>query len=242
MAEFYEKRIEGPVAGQPRWAYSVALDEHNERFPPETTQGLVQSFARKKDAKQFAAKCAVQWLMDQKLMPSTVKDADIPKQQVTTVVSPPPKRQKVNATSPSSTPLTASANISAVESAQSATVSGQGQPSKGTRSRENRTPSPTSAGKEAAKLVAELCTKLGVMPPTYKIELEQGEFGSGHAQFHDPVHPQEVPRVLGHVSGVYGGKKNVKEAIAEQILKELRLLEEKRDAMLDELLATGGKS
>jgi hypothetical protein len=84
---FREEPVELPNNQPPRWAYFVALAEHDagqDPFPGRAG-GLVlhagggplapPSFARKKDAKQYAARCAVEWLRAQGHMPNDGTEA-----------------------------------------------------------------------------------------------------------------------------------------------------------------------
>lgn len=214
-------------------------------FPLGVCQGVPQSFARKKDAKQFAAKSAVQWLMEQKLMPANGKDVAFSRQQgPTTVVPPSPKRQKMSAppSLPTSTPE--SATYPRIAPAHGFTSS-PAQPVETVTEEQkplSRSP-PLSLREEAPRLVAQLCDAHNIRPPSYKVELEPGqaEFYSGYALFEDVIHPDEIPRQLGHVFNVHG-KKLAKEAVAIKVLTELKKLEARRDATYQEVLAAAGLS
>ncbi|KAI1267343.1 hypothetical protein F5Y18DRAFT_379922 [Xylariaceae sp. FL1019] len=65
------------IPGSPvlRWTCHVKIREHSNPFPGVThgfnPDGTQPSFAKKKDAKAYAAKCAVEWLRESGLMPKS---------------------------------------------------------------------------------------------------------------------------------------------------------------------------
>ncbi|KAF7538063.1 hypothetical protein G7054_g3274 [Neopestalotiopsis clavispora] len=73
-APSYTDEAGGDMAHLQRWISRVTLEEHSQSFPNPSSPGsdpYPPSFGRKKDARQYAAKCAVSWLLDQRLMPAT---------------------------------------------------------------------------------------------------------------------------------------------------------------------------
>ncbi|KAI2612900.1 uncharacterized protein GGS25DRAFT_518589 [Hypoxylon fragiforme] len=86
----------GPFAqGVQRWYYRVKIQESPTPFPGPNgglfPDGTEPSFVRKKDAKKYAAKCAVEWLRKNGYMQTTQQ-------------SPPAKRQKVSLPPPKQAP------------------------------------------------------------------------------------------------------------------------------------------
>ncbi|KAK7749342.1 hypothetical protein SLS62_008194 [Diatrype stigma] len=59
-----------PCVPAVRWRSRVALEEAASASFPDDRGGAPPSFGKKKDAKQYAAKCAVEWLRAQNLMPA----------------------------------------------------------------------------------------------------------------------------------------------------------------------------
>ncbi|KAK6071594.1 rRNA-processing protein [Seiridium cupressi] len=241
---FTEKPAEEALAHQQRWFVHVSLDEHNEPFPladPSAPGPGVPSFGRKKDGKQYAAKCAVEWLMEQGHMPTNGKDVSFGKQKLTSVVLPSSKRQKVGAfpPPPATTSSSASASVVAaqpVKSAPGESVSEPASASAGPKSSaKKKSPDPDQEC-SAVKQVSQLCTSLNIQPPRYKVNRESGEFWSGFPELGSGFEGNELPPKLGHVTDVYGGKESAKEAVAAELLKELRKIEAERMALFEDLV------
>ncbi|KAI1768838.1 hypothetical protein GGR53DRAFT_475954 [Hypoxylon sp. FL1150] len=100
--DFEEKP--GPVvANVQRWYCQVQIDEHPVAFP-HPGNGTIPCFARKKDAKRYAAKCAVEWLRANGYMrqgsSSVVASPQVQNRPVTPQLSPERKKQKLSAPSP----------------------------------------------------------------------------------------------------------------------------------------------
>ncbi|KAI4862908.1 hypothetical protein F4820DRAFT_459902 [Hypoxylon rubiginosum] len=90
--DFQEKP--GPVvSGVQNWYCQVRIDEYPEPFPNSEggilQDGMPPCFVRKKDAKKYAAKCAVEWLRTKGQRPATPQPS-----------SPERKKQKLSASSP----------------------------------------------------------------------------------------------------------------------------------------------
>ncbi|KAK8140348.1 hypothetical protein PG984_000414 [Apiospora sp. TS-2023a] len=71
--QFTDEPVEDPPAPL-RWHCYCLIGEHREPFPCaarglDPDSGLPPSFARKQSAKHYAARCAVEWLVQQGLMP-----------------------------------------------------------------------------------------------------------------------------------------------------------------------------
>ncbi|TPX12044.1 uncharacterized protein E0L32_007159 [Thyridium curvatum] len=115
----------------PHWTCCVTISEApGSSFPPgprgagETqTQTLppLPSFQRKKDAKQYAAKIAVTWLMEQGRMPTNAVDACFPKIKPAAAAKPAPAPVKARP-APSPSPSTSSSSQTRGENSAAARV------------------------------------------------------------------------------------------------------------------------
>lgn len=295
----YTDEAGGDMAHLQRWISRVTLEEHSQSFPNPSSPGSdphPPAFGRKKDARQYAAKCAVSWLLDQRLMPATwlmtpgvastaaaaannhvgasapvaspapvVAPTVSPqaRQGATPQSSPPAKKQKtetVIATSSSSsvstTPApaeeTTSAGASLIPSpaptptpapppqasSSSSSIQQQQQVAKSAPHNGNSAFGGSSVGEPSAEQeVLEICKKLKIPPPAYKItaNAEQPGFCSGHAEFGSGANAN-LPPDCGRVEDVYGGKKNAREAVAGKVLVELRKILDQRTSIFDELV------
>ncbi|KAI1661567.1 hypothetical protein F4813DRAFT_344905 [Daldinia decipiens] len=214
--DFSEKP--GPtIYGVQRWYCQVRIDEHSEPFPgPDGgsfPDGTLPSFVRKKDAKKYAAKCAVEWLgvngYMHRLNVDGVKSPPVQKQPATPQPSPARKKQKIMPSSP--------------ENPEASTPS----------PRSNKDPesllpkgiASTFNGDEVSAVfeVERLCTRLGYSGfPHFKVtEGKMAGFYSGLPEL-GTLAPK-LPPDIGHVKDIYG-KKAVKEKIAEELLEPLRKL------------------
>lgn len=233
---YLEKPLEDSPSHQQRWLCYVSLYEYSSKpLPlPDPATGKVPSFGRKKDAKKYAAKCAVEWLMSQRRMPDNGKDVSFTRQNMAPVA--PQKRQRTN--TPSPPPPRAASAAGSEESPpppptpmENAKTLFPSEPDQ-----KPRTPSRSSLeGPDVVKQVADLCTALGANPPIYVTTRGDGDFSSGFAKLSDVFEDRGLPPDFGHVSNIYGGKKNVREAVAEVLLKELRKIEAEREAIVDEI-------
>lgn len=246
---------------QPRWICTVALAERDggrEPFPGPAG-GLVDgstvppSFARKKDAKQYAARCAIEWLRAQGHLPDDGSDAAAkPAPATASSSSVAPKAAQVimaesDATSrSSSSSASMSMSTSAAASRSGTPVSGAGgvgrKRSRGRagqaqqQQQQQLNPFDQDTPSSTAR-VAELCKTLGIPPPTYKFETPApadtntttgaGGLLSGYAEF-SGMYQAMFPQGLAHVSSVYGGRAFVRERVAEALLPVLRKMEEDR--------------
>lgn len=187
------------------------------------------SFGRKKDAKQYAAKCCVEWLMASNYMPSDGENVVFAK-------------GKARSSSQANTNDNGSTNGSAALNAQ---VNGDTVPQSslngnGTSNPPN-TPRPKSpqlmnepldmysdSTTPLTERVEALCRSLGLSIPRYRVTHSDGskEFFDGYADF--GVDSVSVPDGLGMVTNVWGGSRATKERIAEQVLFWLMKEEERR--------------
>lgn len=183
-------------------------------FPPADVNQ--PTFARKKDAKKYAAKCAVEWLRAKGFMPQGGA-ARFPKGMVT------PHQQRLRQIQrpQQQTLVTPSARVGQPISPPVAI-----------------TQSPFDASQQSAvHQVAELCRDLGYPAPAYKIDSDGSGFFNGAANFGD--HRDLLPFDAAAVSPVHGGlgNKATKEMVAENLLIPLRAEKRKRDAENEAFMA-----
>ncbi|KAI0386281.1 hypothetical protein F5Y04DRAFT_243769 [Hypomontagnella monticulosa] len=232
--------IEGPVAyGVQRWHCQVRVDEHPQPFPGPSgglVGGNLPSFARKKDAKKYAAKCAIEWLRSNGYIhnggnttTSQPSQPPLPQEQL---VAPQPstpakKKQKLSP----STPERPQAPISKPESNEPEIHPGSPLP--------KALASPFNDDEvTAVKEVAKLCRRLGLKGELqYKITRmsETSDFYKGYAEL--GMLASQLPEGVGHVKDVFG-KKPAREKIAEELLEPLRKLAAKFDEQDRQFLAS----
>ncbi|KAI1821348.1 hypothetical protein F4861DRAFT_519291 [Xylaria intraflava] len=184
--------------GPLRWMCQVTLAEDpRPSFPDETRP----SFARKKDAKKYAAKCAIEWLQAKGYMPKN--GVKFPKGTTNVLMVrpplPPPNNNQQNM------PPNTNTNSSF------------------TSSDENQPP--------ATQKVSQLCVSLGIRPPTYKLESPNNDnIYTGRVDFGDDngILPFDVTRLC--VVGNVQGQKLAREMLAEDLLSHLVAEKAKRDA------------
>ncbi|KAI0114939.1 hypothetical protein F4814DRAFT_417606 [Daldinia grandis] len=211
------KEHPGPIVyGVQQWHCQVYIDEHPEPFPgPDGglfPDGTLPSFVRKKDAKKYAAKCAIEWLGVNRYMTrldvNGVKCPPVP-ERGTPQPSPARKKQKVTPSSPrdpgasTPSPLSNKDPESLLPKGIASTFNGD----------------EVSAIFEAERL----CSRLGFSGfPRYKIsEGKMAGFYSGLPDLETLA--LKLPPGTGHVKDIYG-RKAVKEKIAEELLEPLRKL------------------
>ncbi|KAI1743947.1 hypothetical protein F4680DRAFT_408000 [Xylaria scruposa] len=215
-----------PTGRALRWKCQVFLAEAATTLP----YGDQQTFAKKRDAKRYAAKCAVDWLRDNGFMP-----------------------RSGGVKFPKSTSLFSQQNQQQQQQQQQEQQQQQAQPNPPSSpfpTTKSFSPpaaipaSPFDASQPSAlHQASELCTALGISPPSYKIEPsdEQGLFFSGYADFggFNAIMPFDV--LKSRVENIMG-KKAAKEMIAENLLKLLQDEKKKRAAADEAFMAqhTGG--
>lgn len=194
------KYIDSVIGAAPsRFSCLAVLTESSRPF------GDTVSFSKKKDAKQYASKKAVDWLIENNFMPSVgVKfPKPIPVKQTAAI-------HKVTTPQATKVPVVRIKEIIPQSPAP--------------------TPKSTSKSSSFAGQIPDLCTRLGFTVPTYEITKvsENASLYSGFAHFNgDP----RIEGKVGEVSGVYG-QKNAKEMIAEELYSFLKDIERQRmDAM-----------
>ncbi|KAI1502744.1 hypothetical protein F5X99DRAFT_417730 [Biscogniauxia marginata] len=204
VVNFTEAPVDPLSRGPPNWYSQVTIDEHPEPFPGAAgglfEDGTQPSFFRKKDAKKYAAKCAVEWLRANGYMPQA-GGVKFPKPQ-----QPAPKP------------------LSLPKNAKPASLPQASNPPK-TPNNAPKTPAPVSPFDDtqpsAAFEVARLCKDLGWQPPQYRIEPDPsaGGFFSGYPDL--GINASLFPDGVGRVNNILS-KKAAKEKIAEDLLKPLK--------------------
>ncbi|KAI2472021.1 hypothetical protein F4781DRAFT_46542 [Annulohypoxylon bovei var. microspora] len=228
---------QGPtIGGELKWYCRVRIDEHPEPFPgPDggLLDGKQPYFGRKKDAKKYAAKCAVEWLKANGYMFRSEANSVNPlppqasKQQVTPQSSPAKKKPKLLPSSPENPGVTTV--ISEPNGAQP--LPGSPLP-KGIASTFN------NEEVSAVFEVDQLCTRLGFSGwPRYTVtkSSEMNDFYNGHAEL--GLLASKLPIGIGRVENVFG-KKAAKERIAEELLEYLRKLAAEHDEADQRFLAS----
>jgi hypothetical protein len=193
---------ESPSANDPvRHTCKLTIAESAKPFG-----GDDMSFSNKKSAKQYAAKCAIDWLIQSNHMPSdgTLKFPKL--KQVAHQL--PPKPGSVASYPSPSTSVSTSTDTPAAKS-----------------------PAKTPA-KSWASQVPELCLRLGLKNPSYEITKysDSVAFYRGYAHFENEPLIEEGE--IGMVDNVYG-QKTAKEMIAEEVVKFLKDIERQRSGVFE---------
>ncbi|KAL2022314.1 hypothetical protein VTK56DRAFT_5712 [Thermocarpiscus australiensis] len=261
----YEPALNG------KWACRCAFDHPtSHKIFPSLDFGYVPnadgvkalpSFSRKKDAKQYAAKCCVEWLMAVGRMPSDGVN----------VVFPRAKAKPPSPLPPSPGPLTATNNNPGTTTSASLrptlTPTPTGNEATTTPQPKQTTTTPPQSGSPidihdddipATRRVAELCRRLGIVVPRYEVTPSSSssaapttttgssgtttmatttDFFDGRADF--GVDSARVPEGLGRVVGVYT-RRAARERIAEEVLGWLVQEERRREGDVRTLLGGGG--
>ena len=143
------------------WRITVRIDEHAEPFPNAScglrADGSVPSFARKQDAKKYAAKCAVEWLRESGHMPEV--GVKFP------TVATPRRAPSAAASSPSAaspSPARLKTPTTTVSSGGAATQRVNSEMGRGNSVYGTDEPS-------AGYVVSQLCNDLNIQPPQYRI-------------------------------------------------------------------------
>ncbi|KAM7202097.1 hypothetical protein V8F20_004551 [Naviculisporaceae sp. PSN 640] len=218
--------------------------------------GLRQpTFARKKDAKRYAAKCCIDYLMREKLMPLDGENVTFPKFKP---APPPPKqKKKLNPVSESTingmpaaktyaavSDLLPSKTLDAPDGPSSQANATTDTGGKSSQANAEGTEPPEGGATldvrnedfSAVERVMEMCSRLGISPPTYKIDKADAAAANiynGYADFGvDSVH---IPDTVGRVVNCFG-KTFTKEKVAEEVLEYLFKMEAQRKAAADELM------
>lgn len=197
------KYLDAVIGAAPsRFNCTAILVEHSQPF------GNTVSFTKKKDAKQYASKKAIDWLIENNFMPMVGVKFPKPQPVNQTVTN-------VNVASPKiiSTPKAISTPIIKIKEVGPHSPAG--------------TPKSTSF----AGQIPELCSRLGFTVPRYEITKvsEHAPLYSGYAHFNgDP----RIEGKVGEVEGIFG-QKNAKEMIAEGLYTFLKDIERQRIALME---------
>ncbi|KAH6627857.1 hypothetical protein F5144DRAFT_494892 [Chaetomium tenue] len=221
--------------------------------PNEHGVPAAPSFGRKKDAKQYAAKCCVEWLMKGGYMPSDGKSVEFPK---------PPKTSRHASSTPTPTP--AAKKPRGDNNNNNNNNHADAPPNHPKKRAANSDDDDEDDDPPATKRVATLCQLLGLAIPQYKITPavllptldpstttsttttiipppitpSNPQFFDGRADFGaDAI---KVPEGLGRVSNVYG-RRNAREKVAEEVLAWLVAEEGRRMAEVEEMMAQVGE-
>ncbi|KAI1202693.1 hypothetical protein F5X97DRAFT_286952 [Nemania serpens] len=233
---FIENSIDPTGRGTMRWKCQVSVAEaQGASFPPVDVNQ--PTFARKKDAKKYAAKCAVEWLRKEGFMPQS--GAKFPKGMVT------PHQQRLRQTQQQQQQPQPAQSKKQRPQAPS-TPSSRSQPiSSPVATTDNTAATPRSpfdvSQQSAVYQVSELCRDLGYPPPAYKMNGDGSGFFNGSADFGD--HRDLLPFDAAAASPVRGGLglKATKEMVAENLLVPLRAEKRKRDAENEAFMAQYAK-
>lgn len=209
------------------WLCTCTLTTSSANFPdpapfpgPDTgflaATGAAPFFARKRDAKQYAARCCAEWLMAQGRIPPDGESVVFPRPTATTTLA--------SSSSPSSaaSPAPSPRQRKGIPGGAAVDV------------RDDDVP--------ATQRVQEMCRRLGLQAPRYELRPAAaagggvgGPLWSGEPSFAGAAGPHLVPEGVGRVEGVYG-KKFAKERIAEEVLAHLLQIEAQRSAQRGKLL------
>ncbi|KAK4196492.1 hypothetical protein QBC40DRAFT_309837 [Triangularia verruculosa] len=251
----------GMPAPGTKWNCSLTFQnwrEHNPQIFPLNHQVVPGGFGKKKDAKKYAAKCCVEWLMKEGLMPkdglkvtwplgtnammAAAHKIYGPLSQPSFSSSPNPHvAAQSGHHQPSSNPHLATPSSSTTPTQQQFQPAIK--PTDSTLSLDNGGAPLDAAldedeGEEPTKRVAALCEKLGMRAPRYALTQRAVGMFDGYADMGADswVVPEEIGEGnFGRVEGVCS-KKIAKEMIAQGILGVLEEVLRKREADAKEFL------
>ncbi|KAI1180114.1 hypothetical protein F4777DRAFT_361565 [Nemania sp. FL0916] len=233
---FNEGSVDLYGRGQPlRWKCSVSIHEApGAQFPPSGSSsnghdaGAANhhqpTFARKKDAKKYAAKCAVDWLRAHGYMPES-GGVKFPKPLLQ---HPQPQKQRLQQ---QQTPAGVVGQKRRAETPADRERDSNGRDSTALNAKLE------PSGPTATARVAELCTSLGYHAPAYRTEPTGDGFFNGWADFGVgaallPFDAAEVSRINDSL-----GKKETRELVAEKLLVPLRAEKQARAAATEAFMA-----
>ncbi|KAJ0109252.1 rrna-processing protein efg1 [Diaporthe amygdali] len=210
-----ERSAEGP----PQWTCTVELSESLAHEPaikrfPAAGFGFDETgcppFGKKKDAKQYAAKCAIDWLITQSLMPSNLQDVTSPKQQL-----PFPRPLPIQASQSAKRPNDGTNGVLSPPPKRK---------TKGT----NGAVDVDDNSLPATQRVTTLCHSMKLRAPTYRLtnsDPRANYIFDGYPDFGEDS--DEFPEDLGKVTGV-AGKDGARQEIAELVLEHLLVMHRER--------------
>lgn len=226
---------------------------------PVTGEAGIPAFARKKDAKKYAAKCCVDWLMSERYMPSDGNNVAFPPGAVGVKHFEPDSAQVPSGRTEKEDARGVGASVNAPSSAARRTqelVAAQDVDVGGVRLDEGGAPGANRGNNGAGngnkkggaseidvhdedipitKRVEAMCRRLGLITPRYIItpSPKDGNYYDGYADF--GADACRIPEEVGRNEFVYS-KTFTKIAIAEKVLKRLFEMEAERAGEHDELV------
>ncbi|KAI0542291.1 hypothetical protein GGR58DRAFT_453422 [Xylaria digitata] len=215
--EFVDIPYDPTGRGQVHWKCQVTIDEEpGAPFPRAGGDQL--SFASKKHAKKYAAKCAVEWLREKRFMPQD--GVRFPKGAIT-------PHQKHLAQSKGQQ---SKASNSSLAKGQSPTQINPPSPPTNIPSSPYDPSEPS-----AAHQVTILCNALGIPQPRYEVESVNDGFYRGRADF--GTYSDMFPFDASEPTPDAISKKTAKEMVAEYLIKHLQAEKQKRDREKEAFLA-----
>ncbi|KAI0448727.1 hypothetical protein F5B21DRAFT_96506 [Xylaria acuta] len=214
---FVDSSFDPTGRGPLRWKCQVTLGEApGQPFPHGDASQ--HTFAKKKDAKKYAARCAVEWLRAKGFMPQG-GGVKFPRSAIVFPQQQQQQQQQQQTQSKAPSSPSHTTKLSSPPAVIPASPFDASQPS-------------------AAHQVAELCTSLGISTPSYRVDPtdDKGSFFSGYADFgpYGAILPFDTSK--SRVENIMG-KKAAKEMIAENLLEILQEEKRKRAAMDQAFLA-----
>ncbi|KAG8156685.1 hypothetical protein KVR01_013476 [Diaporthe batatas] len=195
--------------GSAQWTCAVELSETSvyepriKSFPAAgfglDATGSCPPFAKKKDAKQYAAKCAMEWLAKHGLLPPHLRLPVAPQETLAVLQSQPPKR-----------PNEGSNGVLSPAPKRKPT---------GT----NFTVDVNDDSPSAAQRVSMLCQSMGLQAPSYKLTPAHEGINfiyNGYVDFGQDEDAFDLPEDVGQIAGVMG-KDTARQDMAEQLLPHL---------------------
>ncbi|KAI1128519.1 hypothetical protein F5Y10DRAFT_173660 [Nemania abortiva] len=232
--DFTESSWDPTGRGPIRWKCQVTIGEAPGAAFPHGDANQ-PSFARKRDAKKYAAKCAIDWLRAKSFMPQD--GVRFPKGVMTAHHHMQRQRQQQQAAQ------SKLQQLNAVGTGILGARGGQGQ-APATPSQTKPSPSPAvpnspfdASQPSLTNQVQELCRELNYPVPIYRIQAMADGFFNGWPDFgdHADLLPPEVSKLIRVTDMI--SKSAAKETIAEQLLVPLRAEKQRRDAENQALLA-----
>ncbi|GAP88499.2 putative rRNA-processing protein efg-1 [Rosellinia necatrix] len=229
---FTDSAIDPTGRGPLRWRCEVTVGEApGVAFPgPGAGQQQQQqppTFGKKKDAKRYAAKCAVQWLREQGFMPST-GGAKFPRGTVSVAQQKFMQEQQQQLQQQRRDLFQGARSPFASPGQQQQP---QPQPQQQHQQQQKQPPNPFDPTRPSARTeVAELCQALGIPAPAYRTEGVGDGFYRGWADFgdHTPLLPFGADDAAARVEDVLSDRA-AREMVAERLLEVLRAERRRRE-------------
>ncbi|KAK4175223.1 hypothetical protein QBC36DRAFT_190369 [Triangularia setosa] len=269
--EYKDEAVSAATATpNPKWTCTLTFIQSTHQAPqlfPLAHQRVPGGFAKKKDAKKYAAKCCVEWLMAENLMPKdgikvTFQHSTKAMMSSSTKIygsppQPPQSPAPVNpylvarlgqhpsssTTTPTqSPPSKPPAPTNPTDSTLSLQDNSGGAPLDPPPDEDFNSNEP-GGGETPSKRVAALCEKLGFRLPRYVYTSREGCVFDGYADMGSDswIIPDGVPeKSFGKVERVYS-KKFTKEMVAQNILWVLEGIERQREGEVRQTLRKVGE-